>query len=255
MRKICLMIMLLIMCMVGYSIASDPIIEVEGFVKSEYDFYGYDVFDDHAVYGGALRFNVPELPVVGDGVYLDVTSYFPIGRGNELIEADYGVGYEFSLLSDTVFQLDADVHFAYMHIFNEPGNMDAYEFVAYVEVPNAIDVFGNDLVPSVAFVNLLDVDKERDNTSANGRLYVGGLEYRMNIYEDQTLNIGSFLTFNDGAFESDSDWSHCDFVASTDFDITSNVSLSPFIGYQVSMEDTVNTEDGFKGGASVKIVF
>jgi len=64
---------------------------------------------------------------------------------------------------------------------------------------------------------------------------------------EQMVNLHSELVYNDGVHPGglnvDHDWSNVVVGVSTDFDLGSNVTLTPALYYQASMETTVNDED------------
>ena len=53
---------------------------------------------------------------------------------------------------------------------------------------------------------------------------------------DLALSLSGDINYNSGLFGADHDWSHATLGASTSFDIGA-VSVSPFVNYQISMEE------------------
>jgi hypothetical protein len=63
----------------------------------------------------------------------------------------------------------------------------------------------------------------------------------------QVLRLHSELVFNDGVHpaggNADHDWSNFVFGVETDFDLGNNMSLTPGIYQQLSMDDSVNPNE------------
>ena len=95
------------------------------------------------------------------------------------------------------------------------------------------------------------ISKSNSNMrQGEGFLHVLGLSYDFEIEdfwaagENQGFSLFGDLTYNDGFISPaiEHDWSHIVIGASTNFS-KGNWSITPAVCYQVSMEDSVNTED------------
>ena len=53
----------------------------------------------------------------------------------------------------------------------------------------------------------------------------------------------------------DHDWSHMLFGVSTDFEVADNLTFTPALYYQRSMDNSVNTQDEFWVGLGMKYKF
>ena len=62
------------------------------------------------------------------------------------------------------------------------------------------------------------------------------------------------LTYNDGALGADHDWSHSTLGVSTSFSMGS-AAITPFLRYQISMDDSVNNENEVWTGISLSMNF
>jgi hypothetical protein len=73
------------------------------------------------------------------------------------------------------------------------------------------------------------------------------------------VNLHSELVYNDGVhpagFNVDQDWSNAVIGASTDFDLGYNVTFTPAVYYQASMDTSINTEDETWVTLSVRYTF
>ena len=77
--------------------------------------------------------------------------------------------------------------------------------------------------------------------------------------DEQVLRLHTELVFNDGVHpaggNADHDWSNIVFGIETDFDLGNNLSFTPGLYQQVSMDDSVNDEDETWVSLSLKYKF
>ncbi len=127
------------------------------------------------------------------------------------------------------------------------------------------------VIPSLAVVKLWPAHSGQlngaDNPAggtASGWAYVPMLDYGLPITcpvtgEQRILNLHYEMVYNDGVApvggKVDSDWSNAVFGISTDINLSENVTLTPAMYYQSSWEDTVNTQDEFWGGVTLRMGF
>ena len=70
------------------------------------------------------------------------------------------------------------------------------------------------------------------------------LGYDLNIPElPNPLHLSSEVAYTDGLGGAEHDWSYATFGLTTKFDITGNLSFIPGVYQQISMEDSVNSQD------------
>ena len=69
------------------------------------------------------------------------------------------------------------------------------------------------------------------------------------------MKLSGDVAFRDGLGGTDHDWSHVVFSASSGIKITENITLTPGIFYQISMEDDVNVGNDFYGVLSTTIKY
>ncbi len=72
--------------------------------------------------------------------------------------------------------------------------------------------------------------------------------------EEQTLSLTWEITYNDGVYGSEADWSHSTGGLSTTFE-WKGVAFAPAANYQWSFEDTVNDEDEFYASFGIAYSF
>jgi hypothetical protein len=141
---------------------------------------------------------------------------------------------------------------------HSPDWYDLQEAQAVFSWPNILPVKG--LCPSYALVKLwpsTSTDSgsligSRARGSASGWLHILMLDYGFAVpgilpdIPEHLIKLHGELVYNDGfhpyAQNVDQDWSHAVFGASTDIDIVPNVTLTPSVYYQMTLEESVNPE-------------
>ena len=166
----------------------------------------------------------------------------------ETWETRYMVGYRYFNFPDM------SSHSAYKPGTGNLGSVDLQEMYAGFSFPNLLGVPG--LVPSYV---VLKTWPSNSDTLVGARNPAGGtysgwahvfmLDYAMKCTgftadtPEQTINFHLETVFNDGVDPrpgggyTDSDWTHVMLGVSTDFDLGNNVTLTPALYHQVTMED------------------
>ena len=121
------------------------------------------------------------------------------------------------------------------------------------------------LVPSYVLIKLWPYNGDTLNGEASGFAHVFMLDYGLSVpgilpdTDEQVLRLHSELVFNDGVdprgLGVDHDWSNIVFGVETDFDLGNNMSLTPGLYQQISMDDSVNDEDETWVNLSLKYKF
>jgi len=120
-------------------------------------------------------------------------------------------------------------------------------------MPALFEIGGSALVPSY-YVGKLWPNSSGTPDVAGG-YHSFGLSYDVAIPDTEyAVSLSYDINYNDGMFGSDHDWSHNTFGISTSVPV-GPVSVSPFLNYQVSMDDSVNDENELYGGVSVSMSF
>ena len=88
--------------------------------------------------------------------------------------------------------------------------------------------------------------------SASGWLHILMLDYGFTVpgvlpdIPEHLIKLHSEIVYNDGVHplgaNVDQDWSHAVFGASTDIDLTSSITLTPAVYYQVTLEESINPD-------------
>jgi hypothetical protein len=107
------------------------------------------------------------------------------------------------------------------------------------------------LVPNYTAICRWPSESNSSVRKSSGWVHIFGLGYDLLVPalvpgdEEQTLHLSADAWYNDGlgGANVDHDWSHATFGVSTGFGITKNLTFTPGIYYQSSMDDSVNTSD------------
>jgi hypothetical protein len=221
-------------------------------LATKYLWYGYDPFDDHGAYQPSINWDI-----LDTGFSVNVWGSFPFGSGNEVFkELDYSVAYGTTIFEEETYALDLGANYIY-YDFPRVGSRfvpDSHEVGVSAALPNLIKIGDSALVPSYHGAKFWPADSGL-GFDVSGGIHTLGLDYDFTIPNtDQVLSLSADLNYNDGLFAADHDWSHATLGISTSFEV-GPVSLTPFLNYQISMDDSVNPVDEFWGGLSVSMSF
>jgi len=223
---------------------------------SKYIWRGFDLYGDKGAIQPSVNFNLYDT-----GFSFNVWSSYCTSSGYvDGTEYDYTVAYANSFNAGDTWQTDYAVSYVYYDFPDAPSTAaDGQEFNASVAFPNACPA---GIVPSYTLIKFWPAKSDSDISDAGGWIHYMRLDYPVafpGIFEnnpEQVINFSWDITYNDGAAgnDIDSDWSHTVFGASTAIEMPVG-TLSPGIYYQISMEDTVNTEDELWTGVSYSLSF
>lgn len=239
-------------------------IDFDATYVSKYIWRGYDLFDDHA----ALQPSV-NLDLFGSGFSANVWGSIPMGSSsnrhhglevtdgiNILQEYDYTIAYNTSLFQDQFYALDLGVNYIY-YDFPKVNSMlvpDTQEIGISAALPNLIKIGDTALVPSYYGGKLWPSDSHLGFDVAGG-YHSFALGCDLPIPETAyALSLSADINYNDGMFGSDHDWSHATLGISTSVPV-GRVTFTPFLSYQISMDESVNYEEELYGGLSVSVSF
>jgi hypothetical protein len=204
--------------------------------------FGFNVSYDRAVNGGFE--NQQWLPI---SVYYENRPYA------------YNMNYQFG--------------WTYYSHPDEPKNAsDMQELYGSFEFPSML---GRNLTPSYTIAYLWPARGDSYVRSNSGWMHILGLTYTMPIAglgldgTSQDVRLVSELVYNDGvapgsaagkngylnAKAVDHDWSHAVFGLETDYKLTRNLSLTPGVYFQSSMDKSVNSGDEYWAALSLKYSF
>jgi hypothetical protein len=140
------------------------------------------------------------------------------------------------------------------------GDIDLQEIHAVFSWPQILQV--ERLVPTYVLVKLWPAESGTfvgsqdiaglSNGTASGFAHIFMLDYGLPVEDllpelpEQVLNLHGEVVFNDGVdprgFGVDHDWSNAVFGVSTDFKVDENVTFTPGLYYQVTMDKTINDD-------------
>lgn len=219
---------------------------------TKYLWHGYDLFDDHGAYQPSVNWDLFDT-----GFSVNVWGSFPFGSGNEVFkELDYTIAYGTTLFEEEPYAVDLGVNFIY-YDFPRVGSRyvpDTHEVDVRIALPNLVKIGESALVPSYYGGKLWPADSGL-GFEVSGGYHALGLGYDFKVPGiEHVLSLSGDINYNDGIFGADHDWSHATLGLSTSFEV-GPVSLTPFISYQISMDNSVNVDDEFWGGLSVSMSF
>lgn len=221
---------------------------------TKYVWRGFTIFGAHS---GIHPFI--DLDLFGSGFHLEAIGHRANSSGHELGERwDYSLYYTGACNLDNTWETRHLVGYRY---FNYPdrsshttGSVDLQEVYAGFAFPKLLGIPG--LVPGYVVIKGWPSNSGTAVGAANGSggtysgwAHVFMLDYAWKVAgftaatPEQTINFHVETVFNDGVDPrpgggyTDSDWTHVLLGVSTDFDLGSNVTFTPALYHQVTMED------------------
>jgi len=238
---------------------------------SQYIWRGFDVFDDES----AVHI-LADLNLFDTGFGVSVVAHRAFGREFEdLTRVDGTAYYQNSLFAGEPYVTNYRLGYVYYYYpgLNEGESLDLMEGHVVLSWPNLLPIEG--LQPSyvAAYTRPGRLDEtwgvfpsdHEDNMT--GWIQILMLDYGFTVpalfhsLEDQVIRLHSELVYNDSVSpygdNISSAFSHAVFGASTDFTFGAdkNIVLTPAVYYQLSLEDTVNTENEFWVSVGLKYEF
>jgi len=225
-----------------------------------------------AVYGSksAIQPTV-DLNLFGTGFGLSAQGHRANSSGYELSERwDYTLYYQNRLFGEESYATNYRLGWVY---YNYPdlssGNADLQELHAVLSLPKICPA---GVVPSYVLVKLwpsesgswvassLDLEASTkmggpvpSRGTASGFAHIFMLDYGLHVpglvpqIPEHVINLHTELVYNDGVGPAgqdvDHDWSNVVFGASTDINLDTNLTFTPGIYYQISMDKSVDDED------------
>jgi len=207
-----------------------------------------------------------DIDLYGTGFGVKFGSTQALGSGFVNLEwFDTTLYYGNNLFEGETYATDYQIGWVY---YNYPDNSrsvrDMQEIFASVSWPNICPA---GIVPSYTVARLWTATGNSTVAANGGWAHILGLGYDWTVENllpeipEQTLHLSAELVYNDGfapgvvpgatAAAVDHDWSHMLFGVSTGFDLADNLTLTPAIYYQASMDNSVNTSNEFWVGLSV----
>ena len=227
-------------------------IELSATVQSKHIWHGLDLLDDHGVF-----FPVATLTLNGTGFSGSVIGAYPMSSGLQRSEElNYGVFYTGTVLKDTRYSTDFTVNYFYYGKPNVPGRMsDAQEIGVRSSWPGLFGESG--LLPSYYVGRLWPSRSDSPLSGIAGFIHVFGLAYDLTLADfwpggqEQTFRISGEMTYNDGFAGGRHDWSHAVVGLSTHVG-KGPITITPYVNFQISMDDSVNSEEEIWCGINLK---
>lgn len=227
---------------------------------TEYIWRGIDVWaDDTAGIQGSI-----DLDLYGSGLGVGVMFHRAMPSGYELGERwDYSLYYQNSVFAGEPYATNYRLGWVYYNFPEAKASwFDLQELHGVLSWPNALPVKG--LCPSYVIVYLW----ESYSPNQFGAPWVGGgtgdgsgwahifmLDYAWTLtgilpeIPEQVVKFHGEMVYNDGVDprpfppgNADHDWSNWVLGASTDFDMGYNVTVTPAVYYQRTMDKSINTD-------------
>jgi len=267
MRKVVLLVAVVLFGAVGMVTAAEPQTpgELHGNIGITYDtmyvWRGYLVYGHHSAIHPFI-----DLDLFGTGFHIETVAHRANASGYEIGERwDYAAYYAGAAEMDQPWETRYMVGYRYFNFPDmsshtrfsspsEPGSVDLQEVFAGFAFPKLLGVPG--LVPGYAIVKGWPSNSDTLVGAANpnhgtysGWAHIFMLDYALPVpgftaeTPEQILNFHVETVFNDGVDPvpgggyTDSDWTHVLFGVNTDFDLGNNMTFTPQLNYQITMED------------------
>jgi len=231
--------------------------------QSKYVWRGFDVYGDKS----AVQASV-DLDLFGTGFGLNITGHRANSSGYEDGERwDYNLYYGGKLFEDEAYATNwrmGYVHYNYPDTSSHNKNStDLSELHWIFTLPNICPA---GVVPTYVLVKLWPYNSNTLGDTASGFAHIFMLDYALPVAgilpdtDEQVLRLHSELVFNDGVHPGgapgvDHDWSNLTFGVETDFDLGNNMTLTPGLYQQISMDKSVNPDDETWANLSLKYKF
>lgn len=233
--------------------------------QSKYIWRGFDVYNDKSAIQPSI-----DLDLYGTGFGINIAAHRANSDGFEDGERwDYTLYYQNSLFEGEAYQTNYRLGYVY---FNFPDNsshttssIDMQEIHTILSWPK-ICPFG--VVPSYCLVKLWPSNSDSPVSKVSGFAHIFMLDYGLAIpgltseTPEQILNLHTELVYNDGVDPRpngpgvDHDWSNAVFGISTNFDLGNNLTFTPGVYHQITMDKSVNDDkDETWVNLSVKYAF
>jgi hypothetical protein len=224
---------------------------VEMTYQSKYIWRGFDVYADRSAIQPAIN-----LDLFGTGFGMNIAGHRANSSGCEDSERwDYNVYYQNMLFGDQSYATAYRVGWVYYNYPEIRSDLaDLQEIHAIFSFPKILPIKG--LVPTYVLVKLWPsssgslVGSSAPGT-ASGWAHIFMLDYGLEITcpitnQPRVLNLHSEVVYNDGVHPGggpiDHDWTNAVFGISTDFDLGNNLTFTPGLYHQITMDDFVNDD-------------
>jgi len=217
--------------------------------QSKYIWRGFDVYGDKSAIQPSI-----DLDLYQTGFGINIMTHRANSSGYENGERwDYTVYYGNSVFEGETYATNYRLGYVY---YNYPdssshtkNSSDLQEMQLVLSWP---EICPAGVVPSYVLVKLWPSNGGTLNGEASGWAHIFMLDYGLNLgtlipdMPEQVLNLHTELVYNDGVDPRgvgvDHEWSNIVFGVSTDFDLGNNLTFTPGLYHQVTMDDSVNDD-------------
>ena len=246
---------LILLVIGGMAKAQAPPAELHGYFdltfSSKYVWRGFDIYDDKsAIHPGAdLSYGPFGINVTGHRANS--------GEFENFERWDYNLYYVGGLNMDQAYALQYRLGWVYYNLpDNSSGDFDLQEAHAIFSLPKICPA---GVVPSYVLVKLWPSEgdsmtgaRSMFGGTSSGWAHIFMLDYALTTggllpeTPEQVWNLHAEAVFNDGVGPGgqnvDHDWTNAVFGVSTNFDLAENVTLTPGVYHQITMDDSVNPD-------------
>ncbi len=220
-------------------------VDVSTTVQSKHMWHGFDLYDDHGVVLPAVGVTLGDTGFSGR-----YTRAYPLAGGLEkCVQSVYSVFYTGAVLKDTPYVTNFTTNYIYYGLPKIGGaKSDLQEVGVNLSWPKLLGDSG--LLPNYYFGRLWPTRSHSNIKGSEGFIHIFGLAYDLNIPDfwaagkSQAFRFSGDITYNGGSgcTAADHEWSHAVFGVSTILG-SGKLTAAPFVNYQISMDDSVDSEN------------
>ncbi len=232
---------------------------------TQYIWRGYELYGNQSAIQPSI-----DLDLYGTGLGLNVLWSRANSSGYEIQEElDLTLSYSNSLYEYETYAMNYTVGWKYYYFPDGPapqawlwpGESDCLDYQEMFATLSWPEMCAEGVVPSYTLIKMWPAKENSFVSDVSGWLHVLGISYDLPVEgllpdtPEQILHLSLVTVYNDGVFDSDSEWSHAVFGVSTDFDLGGDCTLTPGVYYQSSWEDDVNGSDEFWASVGLSYAF
>ena len=218
-------------------------LELSATVQSKHIWHGFDLLDDHGVFIPAACVRLGDTGFSGK-----IIGAYSLSGGHEKSdELNYAAFYTGAFLQNTRYVTNFTANYFY---YGKPhvgyAKSDTQEIGIILSWPKMLGE--NGLLPNYYLGRIWPTRSHSNLEGCEGFIHVLGMAYDLTVPNfgpegrDQTFRLSGDITYNDGFGGVKHDWSHVVLGVSTNLGL-GNVTVTPYLNFQISMDDSVNREE------------